>query len=585
MDQIEEIKNKTDIVQLVTEYVKLSKAGRNFKGLCPFHGEKTPSFMVNPELQIFKCFGCGEGGDVYAFLEKMEGVEFGEALKILAKRTGITLESFIPSKGEEDREKLYKIHNLAADFYHYLLEQHRLGLSARKYLEERKITGESIEKFKLGFAPDGWDFLIKYLRDKKNIKIQDLERAGLVVPSSKGGYDRFRNRIIFPLTNHRGQTVGFSGRVMPTASAEAMASQGAKYVNTPETEIYHKGDLLYGLDINKAEIKSAGWVVVVEGEIDALASRQAGVNNVVAIKGSALTGKQVDLLKRYVQTVVLALDADLAGDMAARRGIEIAQKAGLIIKVLSAKGLGLSYKDPGDWATQDPKGWLAAVKKAIPIYDFYIESAVERFGLEAEGKVKIGRELIPIWAGIEDEILKDHYVQKLAQVLEVDSQAVWKQIEKYSGTKNQEPNNDQNPTSKIQTQTRREIVEEYIVGLALRNNKIDQLISLSAMPAGRQVAQLFKTQFWTKVIEEIDPKLEVKEIVAKLPAQLRGRVEDLMLADEDEKGMDFDKEWTSALEDLEEIGVRENIEQAQKSGKFDEMSKLTVRLNQLTGNK
>ena len=280
MDQVEEVKSKVDMVQLVSEYIPLKKGGRNYKGLCPFHGEKTPSFMVNPELQIWKCFGCGEGGDAYTFLQRMEGMEFGEALRTLAEKVGVKLTAYRPSQTEEVKERLVRVNSLAAEFYHYLLMQHRLGESARQYLRKRGIKEEVTEKFKLGFAPEGWDFLMKYLVGKKNFEVQDLERAGLVV-KGQNFYDRFRNRVMFPLSNHRGQTVGFAGRVMPATSAEAAASQGAKYVNTPETEIYHKGELLYGLDVNKTEIKTAGWAVVVEGELDLLASYLAGVKNAV----------------------------------------------------------------------------------------------------------------------------------------------------------------------------------------------------------------------------------------------------------------------------------------------------------------
>lgn len=588
MDQIEEIKNKVDVVQLVGEYVKLTKAGRNFKGLCPFHGEKTPSFMVNPELSIFKCFGCGVGGDVYAFVEKIEGIEFGEALRILAKRTGVTLESYVPTKGEEEREKLFRINALASDYYHYLLTKHDLGKEAREYLTGRKISEMAIETFKLGFAPEGWDFLIKYLVAKKGFSEQDLERAGLTVPSSKGGYDRFRNRVMFPLNNHRGQTVGFAGRVMPGADEKA----GGKYVNTPETEIYHKGDLLYGLDVNKAEIKNKGWTVVVEGEIDAIASWQAGLSNVVAIKGSALTGRQVELLKRYGDTIVLSLDADPAGDMAARRGIEIAEKAGLIIKVTNPKspdyakaspGKQISYyKDPGECATEDPEMWQKIVEEAVPIYDYYVTSAVERHGLSAVGKTKIGRELLPIWAKIEDEIARGHYIKKLAEVLGVEEGDVRGQLSKI-----QNPGKPGDPPFTKATEgspkSRREVVEEYVVGLAVRNGAIDRLVS-------KQVLDLLETDFWVKVAEFFLENRKVsgkaKDLVKRLPAELRSRVEELFLEEDDFSEKTFDSEWQNALSELEELKVRGNITAIRAVGKQENSSKklleLTHRLNDLT---
>ena len=542
MDQVEEVKSKVDIVQLAGEYVKLAKAGRNFKGLCPFHGEKTPSFMVNPELQIYKCFGCGEGGDAYSFLQKMEGMEFGEALKTLAKRAGVTLVSYTPSRGEEDREKLYTINSLAAEFFHYLLVKHPKGEQGREYLEERKIGSKAIETYKLGYVPEGWDYLMKYLAGKKGFKIDDLTRAGLAV---EGRYDRFRNRIMFPLNNHRGQTVGFAGRVMPGGDEKS-----GKYVNTPETEIYHKGDLLYGLDVNRAKIKGEGTVVVVEGEIDAIASWQAGVSNVVALKGSALTAKQVDILKRYTQTAILSLDADLAGDMAARRGIEIAEKAGLLIKVINPKSKTLNpknFKDPGDFATEDPKGWNKAVAGAVPIYDYYIDSAVERYGMQAEGKKKISRELIPIWAGIDDEIVKAHYVNRLANELGVEARAVWAQIQKTPspGTVTQK-SGEKTADDRELARSRRDVVEENLVKLSILGEKVNDLDKSGP-------GKMIRGGFWRRVVEEFGKGKSIGE----LPSEIKPRVQELMM-DETEFSQ---AEWEETIRQLELVGIEEEMEE------------------------
>lgn len=584
MDQVEEVKSKVDMVQLVSEYIPLKKGGRNYKGLCPFHGEKTPSFMVNPELQIWKCFGCGEGGDAYTFLQRMEGMEFGEALRTLAEKVGVKLTAYRPSQTEEVKERLVRVNSLAAEFYHYLLMQHRLGESARQYLRKRGIKEEVTEKFKLGFAPEGWDFLMKYLVGKKNFEVQDLERAGLVV-KGQNFYDRFRNRVMFPLSNHRGQTVGFAGRVMPATSAEAAASQGAKYVNTPETEIYHKGELLYGLDVNKTEIKTAGWAVVVEGELDLLASYLAGVKNAVAVKGSALTTQQVDLVRRYAGTVVLALDADVAGDAAARRGIEVAERAGVVVKILNSKSEIINpkqYKDPGEWGVADPEGWRAAVGKAIPIYDYYLESAVARYGLDGVGKGKISRELAPIWVNISDEIVKAHYVRKLAEVLEVREEDVRAQLGKISSTGSQ-TTRDPSATVGMTIKTRREVVEEYVVGLALRNGMVGKLI-------GSSVSQWVEMPFWKKVVEQfsvLSPQFSgVKELIGALPAELRGRVEEQMLVEDRFEEGDPEREWEKAVRELEEIEVRERIEKMREEAQGrGELRGLTKRLAELTKDK
>lgn len=500
--------------------------------------------MVNPELQIFKCFGCSVGGDAYTFLQKIEGMEFGEALQQLADRTGIKLVSYKPTQGEQIKEKLVGINSLTGQVYHWMLTQ-KAGKEALEYLRQRGLSDEEIKKFNIGFAPNNWDFILKFLVGKKKYSLDDVTRAGLAVKN----YDRFRNRIMFPLANARGQTVGFAGRLLDPEAKEA------KYVNTPETEIYHKSELLYGLDITRSEIKNTGWAVVVEGEIDAIASWQAGVKNVVAIKGSALTEKQVELLRRLCDTIVLALDTDVAGDAASRRGIEIADKSGLMVKVLSAKGQGLSYKDPGEYAIADPKGWKKAVEKAIPVYDFYLQSAVERYGLDVTGKKRIGQELLPIWANISDEIVRAHYIKLLAKTLGVEEEDVRAQLAKVPSAKGQglsEPST-QHPAPS----TRRDILEEYVVELALKG--------------GKELPEL-KTDFWARVGEELGKNPDVR----KLSEELRERTQILLLKD----GEFEEKEWQTALRELEELDTRAMI----GSGEGD-VRKLSRRLSELTKNK
>jgi len=549
MDQVEEIKGKVDIAELIQEYVPLKRAGRNFKGLCPFHGEKTPSFMVNPELQIFKCFGCSVGGDVYTFLQKIEGMEFGEALQHLADRTGIKLVSYRSTGAEQVRERLVGINTLSGQVYHWLLTQQKVGKEALEYLRQRGLSDEVIKKFNLGFAPEGWDFLSKFLVGRKKYTADDLNRVGLVVKN----YDRFRNRIMFPLTNARGQVMGFAGRVLDPEAKEA------KYVNTPETEIYHKSELLYGLDITRSEIKNLGWAVVVEGEIDAIASWQAGVKNVVAIKGSALTEKQVELLRRLCDTIVLALDTDVAGDAAARRGISIADSVGLMVKVINSKSEALNpkhFKDPGDWAVEDPEGWKKAVAEAIPVYDFYLQSAVDRYGLEVAGKKKIGQELLPIWANISDEIVRAHYIKLLTKTLGVEEEDIRQQMAKTLISKSEILNKSQIPNPKSQI-PRREILEEYVVELALKG--------------GKELPEL-KSDFWARVGEELGKNPDVK----KLPEELREKTQELLLKD----GEFEEKNWQTALDELEEMGVREQISEG-----AGDVRSLSKRLSELTKDK
>lgn len=476
MSDLDQIKQKIDIVAFVSESVPLKKTGANFKGLCPFHTEKTPSFIVSPERQIWHCFGqCADGGDIFKFLMKIENIEFSESLKILAKRAGVTLSAFQPSKESQLKEKLYSVNHLASEFYHYILTNHPLGQKARDYLKSRQITNNSITLFSLGYSPNSWDSLINFLA-KKGYNPPDLETAGLVSKSQIGHFfDRFRGRLIFTLKDHRGNCVGFAGRLLDPEAKEA------KYVNTAETPVYTKGNILYGLEIAKEEIKKEGFAVVVEGEIDAIQSYQAGVRNVVAIKGSALTQNQVNLLKRYTENIYLSLDADYAGDSAAHRGIEIADAAGLNIKVVNLK----EGKDPDELIKKDPGLWHEAVKKAINFYDFIIDSALAKFDPKIpEQAKKIVSEVAHFLEPIENLVVKNHYLKKLAGQLDISQDALAVQLAKeykktvFSLRPITSPiTNDQTP---ITPKSRSDLLEEYLLSLLLQSPRpSDHLLLIS----------------------------------------------------------------------------------------------------------
>lgn len=471
-DQVDEIKSKIDIVELVNEYVPLKKTGRNFKACCPFHNEKTPSFIVSPERQIFHCFGCGEGGDVFKFLMKIENIEFSESLRLLAKKAGVVLKQFQPTGEDQIKEKLYEINHLASEFYHYLLLKHPIGKTALEYVLSRGITKKTIELFKIGFAPDLWESVSKFLI-KKGYKQKDLELAGLTIKSDRrqnSYYDRFRGRAMFTLKDNRGNVVGFAGRVLNPDAKEA------KYVNTPETPVYVKGNLLYGLDITKNAIKRENLAIVTEGEIDAIASYQVGIHNVVAIKGSALTENQVNLLKRYTENIALALDSDLAGDTAARRGIEIADKEGLNMRVIEL----LYGKDPDECIKKDPNLWRESIKKAVPIYDYVIHSSLKRFDKESpNGKKKISEEVLPIIAKISNEIVKSHYIKKIALLLDVNEEGVAKELEKTKNliSWNLQKNKSQIIATPPPKKNREELLEEYILAKIVQSENPKKIVS------------------------------------------------------------------------------------------------------------
>lgn len=460
-DQVEEVKQKTDIISLISEFIDLKKAGRNYKALCPFHSEKTPSFMVSPELQIFKCFGCGESGDSYAFLQKYEGMDFAEALKFLAERAGVKLKPFASGKRSLS-ERLFQINTHAANFYHYLLLKHPVGSAALSYLiKERGLKPETLKEFRLGYSPSRPLALKSYLVDKKKISERELETAGLIFRREGKVFDRFAGRVVFPLHDHRGNISGFAGRILP-GEAEGKV---AKYINTPETPTYQKSRMLYGLNLVRADIKKAQDTVVVEGELDMISSWQAGIKNVVAIKGSALTPEQARLLRRFAEKVTLALDTDIAGDAAARRGISIAESEGLTVKVAVLSG----FKDPDEAVRKDPTSFKKALEKPVPVWDFLIDQVFSRHSQKTgAGKGEISREIVPLLSAISDKIVQAHYVNLVAKKLSIPVTAVAAQVDASYVKGEKRPKVE--AVVKPKGKSRRELLEERLMTLAFASD-------------------------------------------------------------------------------------------------------------------
>ncbi|MFA5134257.1 MAG: DNA primase [Patescibacteria group bacterium] len=416
-DNIEEIKSKVDVVDLIQEYIQLKPAGTNsFKANCPFHNEKTPSFVVSRDKQIWHCFGCGEGGDIFTFVQQMEGLEFPEALRMLARKAGVQLQYQDPAISSR-KTKLYDICKAAADFYHKLLLDHPKAQFVREYLGKRGVSGETVSRWQLGYAPDAWDVLSAYL--KKKYPEDDIFQAGLTLKKDRGvGFnDRFRNRLMFPIWDTNGNTVGFGGRWL------GKEENIAKYINTPQTIIYNKSNVLYGIDKAKTDIKKSKLAVVVEGYMDCIASHQAGVTNVVASSGTALTPDQVRLLKRFTSHIAFAFDQDLAGDTAAKRGIEVAWQEEMSTKVILLPG---ASKDPDELIKEQGVGvWKRAIQEAQSVMDYYFESTLKNVdATDVEVKKSAAKTLLPVIAKLVDQIEQTHYLQKLATTLRVDERVL-----------------------------------------------------------------------------------------------------------------------------------------------------------------
>lgn len=412
MNELEEIKSKIDIVEYIGGYVQLKQTGRNFKACCPFHNEKTPSFVVSPERQMWHCFGaCNEGGDVFSFAMKMDGLTFPEAVEALAQKAGVKIERKRFEKSEA-KASSYSANELAANFYHDALMTDE-GKNARDYLlKKRKLSAKTIEEFGLGYSPVQKAVLQNELK-KHNLSTSDLAKAGLAAEKSGEWRDFFWGRLMFPIRDISGRTIGFSARVLDDSLP--------KYINTAETEIYHKSDILYGIDLAKESIRKADNAIVVEGMMDAIGSRQAGVKNVVASGGTALTENQLRLIARLTKNLKLAFDIDFAGSEATRRAIELAWNLGFNIKVIIIP----SGKDPADAAQENPETWKSAVKNAVYVIDYLFDTAFARFKkTDPIGRKKIAAELLPVIKRIPDEIERASYVKKLAEQLQVDQGSI-----------------------------------------------------------------------------------------------------------------------------------------------------------------
>lgn len=408
---VDEIKNRLDIVDVISGYIKLKKAGKDYKALCPFHREKTPSFFVSPSKQIWHCFGCGAGGDMFSFITQMEGIEFVDALRILAQKAGVTLKKQDPQL-KSQRSKLYEICEEAAEFFEENLKKNK---AVQDYLKKRGILPETIKEFRLGYAQDSWDSLYNHLTSL-GYKIEDIEKAGLIIQSQKSKvesqkyYDRFRGRIIFPIWDISGQVIGFTGRIF-------MGDESvAKYINSPETLIFNKSQILYPLNKAKVEIRKKDLCILVEGQMDVIMSHRAGVRNAVATSGTALTADHLRIIKRYTDNLLLAFDPDIAGEVATKKGIGMAQGLEFNIGVIVLpKG-----KDPADIIKENPRDWEKAIEEARPIMEFYFENAFSKYNLEkVEDKRKIAQELLPSIKRIANEIERAHWLQVLAAKLNV----------------------------------------------------------------------------------------------------------------------------------------------------------------------
>ena len=428
-NNVEEVKSRINIIDLIGEYVRLNKTGTSWKGLCPFHHEKSPSFIVNEEKQFWHCFGCAKGGDAFAFIMEIESLGFREALALLAEKTGVVLESYA-KKDTEKKSRTLEILEAATQFYETQLWQGQGKTKILEYLKARALTEESIRQFRLGYSLQSWDSILKFLI-QKGYGLDEIARTGLLVEKNTGQtsvahtehsvqasryYDRFRDRIMFPITDALGRVIGYSARVAP-GSDESQA----KYINTPESEAYHKGTALYGIHLAKNAIKQQNATLLVEGNMDVIAAYQAGISNTVAVSGTALTEQQLDILKRYGERIDMLFDMDSAGQQAAARSADLCFQKGITVKIVKLEG----FKDAAEAIQQDANILLQAVASAQDAMEYFLSTSIKKHSNGGvDSKKAIAAEILGHIKHFSNEIEKSHWIKRLASELDVEEKAV-----------------------------------------------------------------------------------------------------------------------------------------------------------------
>ncbi|MDP1760466.1 MAG: DNA primase [Candidatus Woesebacteria bacterium] len=582
-NEVEEIKQKLDLAEIIGSYIPVLRAGgANMKARCPFHQEKTPSFYISRDRQMWHCFGCGEGGDLFTFIMKMEGLDFRDALALLAERAGVKLPNYKPEEVSERRRVLDAL-TLAARFYAALLESAHEAAPAREYLAKRGVDAAMIQTFGLGFAPAEWDSLTRAL-GRRGVVPLDLEKAGLALRSERGRghYDRFRGRIMFPIRDPNGQTIGFTGRVLDPEAKEA------KYVNTPQTLAYNKSTALYGIDEARGAIRAADLAVIVEGNMDVVACHQIGEKNTVAASGTALTAEQLRLLGRYTQNLAIAFDADSAGAAAARRGIGLAIEQGFNVRVIRIPENG--GKDPDDCIKKDPALWRQAVAKAEHYMDYLI--AVIAGGQDLNDPAtagKVGGELLVEVERIPDALEKSRWLGRLASLFNTSEAVLREKLAKLGVKKSSGPKAAGAATepTKNQAKSRYQLLSESFLALVFAKPELAKSV-ISALPAealdGPDLQTLYKQAVgeYTKHGNFQPPPLSAAAAARPEFAQLCREL--LLLGERDYAGLpalEAEAELRTLTRALRESwktrrleGLAKQMREAEAKGDLEKVSKL-----------
>jgi DNA primase len=586
--QIEEIKNKLDILEVARSYItNFKKSGPNNFALCPFHHEKTPSFSVNPDMGIFKCFGCGESGDVITFIQKMEGVEFPKALEIAARKAGVKLEKNFSAQDEKlykERQEILKLNALVSEYYNYILLKHKQGKQGREYIKGRKITKSLVEKFKIGYAPRSYTNLIKFLQSK-GYKVSDLIKWGLVVAANGRTYDKFRSRIIFPLIDHHDDVVGFSGRTI------LKNTKAPKYLHSPQTLAFNKSKFLFGLNLAKSEGRKKDFLIFCEGQLDAVSSYKTKVNNVVASLGTALAADQLELAKRYTKNIYFCFDNDLAGETALIRSANLAHIIGLNVKAVNIP----QGKDADELINTKKSDWEDSVKKAEPIVDHMLRRLYKRLDLsKLKDKEEFSKIILPIIASIPQRIEQSHYLHRLALILNIDENILAEELDTLKKTIKEGRSIPQVNTQNIKKilESPVNIKEEYLLALIFQHTHFLN-VSIKQCSA-KYFSSPLARQIFTKLGKYTKDKkrFSIKNFVSGLEEHEVTFVQNLLLKNLDdyfELETEYEKEIEGIIKFLKKNylrnkvkGIKARIEQAEISENKIEVKKLLKKLVEVT---
>ena len=590
---IEEVRQNNDVVDIISQYVHLTRKGRNYFGLCPFHNEKSPSFSVSPDRQIFHCFGCGVGGNVYTFLMKIEGITFKESLEQLAERANIqlpTLENNADTAKEELKSKVYKVNEFAAEFYHKNLYQ-PIAKIGQEYVKKRKMNKETLEAYRIGFS-GRFDELYKALK-AEGFGEKEILESGLVNKRDNGTYiDRYRERLIFPICDVRGKVIGFGGRILDDSKIKDPKFPQPKYINSPENVVYSKGRHLFGLNVAKKD--STKKLLIVEGYMDVISLHQRGITNVVGALGTALTEQQGWLLRKSTEQVILGFDADGAGQTAIARSMEILQKMGCDMRVLQIEGA----KDPDEYIVKFGEGrFKLAMDNAISLVEFKVKNLKKDFNLESTGdKIKFLNEIAKILSKVENTMEREIYIEKIAKGYNISKEAIYAEVNKliYAGSKDEKILQSKKIEEKHIEKQEKTIIEEdlerrenTIIAILLDNNKnIFEEIKEQIKPED------FKNEINRKIAKQLYDELEkedsnINKLIDTFDEETQSHITMLMATDYEIENIDkavedilikYEKERLDnrKKEILKQLEIEQDQEKKMKLGK--ELSNIIITL-------